>query len=324
MTIIVTGSVAYDYIMSFPGRFKDHILPEKIESLSVSFLVDSMRRERGGCAPNIAYTLRLLGQRPYIVAAVGQDFGDYRRWLEEQGIDISGIRVYEDDFTASFFVSTDLDNNQIATFYIGAMRRAAELSLHDVPLSDAALVVVSPNDPTAMVKYVRECKELGLPYMYDPSQQIVRLSGDELLEGVQGARVLVVNEYEFEMLKHKTGLEDEAIWERAQTTIITRGPRGSVIIEGDQRMEIPVVPPRRVAEPTGVGDAYRAGVIAGMMAGLPWEVAGRVGSLAATYVLEEYGTQNHHFTLEEFIARYRQVFGDAPELAKLVERAVMQ
>ena len=317
MTIVVTGSVAYDYIMSFPGRFKDHILPDKIDHLSVSFLVDSMRRERGGCAPNIAYTLRLLGARPYIVATVGQDFGDYRRWLEEQGIDTSGIRVYEDDFTASFFVSTDLDNNQIASFYTGAMRRAAELSLHDLDLADAALAIISPNDPAAMVKYVRECKDLDLPYVYDPSQQVIRLSGEELLEGIRGARLLVVNEYEFEMIKRKTGLDGETLFGMTQATIITCGERGSVIVEGDQRVEVPVATPRRIGEPTGVGDAYRAGIMVGMLAGLPWEITGRIGSLAATYVLEQYGTQSHSFTLDEFIERYRETFGDAPGLERL-------
>ncbi len=322
MTIVVTGSVAYDYIMSFPGRFKEHILPEKLDMLSVSFLVDSMRRQRGGCAPNIAYTLRLLGQRPCIMASVGQDFGDYQRWLEEQGIDTSGIRVYEDDFTASFFVSTDLDNNQIASFYTGAMRRAAELSFRDLSIADIELAVISPNDPTAMIKYVQECQELGIPYVYDPSQQIVRLSGSDLVEGARGARMLVVNEYEFEMIKNKTGLDEDELFALAQVTIITRGEHGSTIIEGGRRVDVPSAPPRQLGEPTGVGDAYRAGVIVGTLAGCSWEVAGRMGSLAATYVLEQHGTQSHRFTLNEFIERYRETFGDTPELAKLAARAV--
>lgn len=314
MTIVVTGSVAYDYIMSFPGRFKEHILPEKIDTLSVSFLVDSMRRERGGCAPNIAYSLRLLGERPCIMAAVGQDFGDYQRWLEEQGIDTSGIRVYPDDFTASFFVSTDLDNNQIASFYTGAMRWASELSFRDLDHVDIDLAVISPNDPAAMIKYVQECKELGIPYVYDPSQQIVRLEGKDLLEGARGARVLVVNEYEFEMIKNKTGLDERELLGLAETTIVTCGERGSRIFDRGEEIQIPVAPPRRVAEPTGVGDAYRAGIIVGMLARLPWEVAGRMGSLAATYVLEHYGTQSHRYTLSEFLDRYREVFGDASPL----------
>ncbi len=322
MTIVVTGSVAYDYIMSFPGRFKEHILPEKIDMLSVSFLVDSMRRQRGGCAPNIAYSLRLLGQRPCIMATVGQDFGDYRRWLEEQGIDTSGIRVYEDDFTASFFVSTDQDDNQIASFYTGAMRRAADLSFHSLNSAQVELAVISPNDPTAMVKYVQECKELGLPYVYDPSQQIIRLSGADLIEGARGARLLVVNEYEFEMIKNKTSLNDAALCELAQATIITCGERGSVIVEGGRQVRIPSVAPRQIGEPTGVGDAYRAGVIVGMLHRFPWEVAGRMGSLAATYALEQHGTQNHYFTLPEFVERYREVFGDAPELERLVTSSV--
>jgi adenosine kinase len=319
MTIVVTGSVAYDYIMSFPGRFKEHILPDKIDKLSVSFLVDSMRRQQGGCAPNIAYSLRLLGQRPCIMAAVGQDFGDYKHWLDEKGIDTSGIRTYEDDFTASFFVNTDLDNNQIASFYTGAMRQAAKLSFRDLSLESIDLAVISPNDPAAMVKYVGECKELGIPYVYDPSQQIIRLSGDDLIEGARGARLLVVNEYEFEMIKNKTGLDDSALCSLAQTTIITCGECGSQIVDNCRRFTVPVAPPRQVGEPTGVGDAYRAGVIVGMLAGFSWEVAGRMGSLAATYVLEQQGTLNHSYDLSEFAERYRHAFGLALEVDRLAK-----
>ncbi len=318
MTIVVTGSLAYDYIMSFPGYFKDHILPDKIEYLSVSFLVDSMRRQRGGCAGNIAYSLALLGLRPRIMGTVGQDFEDYRRWLEAQGVDTSGIVAFPDEFTASFFVSTDLASNQIASFYTGAMSRAASLSFKNQRLDDVELVVISPNDPRAMVAYARECQELGLPYLYDPSQQIVRLSGEELIEGTRGARLLVVNDYEFEMMKNKTGLSEEGLLALTPTVVITRGERGSTIIDQGRVIPIPIAPPVCAAEPTGVGDAYRAGLILGLIRGYPWEVAGRLGSLAATYALEQCGTQNHRFTLAEFVARYRQTFGDAPELQDLL------
>ncbi|MCD6290509.1 MAG: carbohydrate kinase family protein [Anaerolineae bacterium] len=283
--------------------------------------MDSIIRQRGGCAPNIAYSLRLLGQHPYIMATAGQDFGDYRRWLEEHDIDTSGIRVYEDDFTASFFVNTDLDGNQIASFYTGAMRRAAELSFHDLEIRHIALAVISPNDPAAMVKYARECKELGIPYLYDPSQQIIRLSGADLVEGARGARLLIVNEYESEMFKHKAELDDDAFFALAQTTIVTRGGQGSIIVDGDRRIEIPAAQPLRIAEPTGVGDAYRSGVIAGMLAGFSWDVAGRIGSLAAAYVLEQYGTQSHHYTLEEFAERYERAFGQALPWKRLIPEA---
>ena len=322
MSIVVTGSIAYDYIMSFPGYFKDHILPDKIEFLSVSFLVDSMRRQRGGCAGNIAYSLALLGVRPRIMGTVGQDFEDYRRFLEEKGVDTSGIVAFPDEFTASFFVSTDLASNQIASFYTGAMSRAATLSFRKQPLHDIELVVISPNDPGAMIAYARECQELGLAYLYDPSQQIIRLSGQELLDGMKGARLLVVNDYEFEMMKNKTGLSDEALIALTPTVVITRGERGSTIIDEGRTIEIPIAPPACAGEPTGVGDAYRAGLILGLIRGYPWEVAGRISSLAATYALECYGTQSHSFTLSEFTERYRTTFGDTPELQDLIAAAV--
>jgi adenosine kinase len=212
MTVLITGSIAYDYIMQFPGYFKEHILPEKIENISVSFLVDSMKKQRGGVATNIAYNLALLGERPQIMATVGQDFGEYRAWLDANGIDTSAIVEIPDEFTASFFVSTDRHQNQIASFYTGAMAHAHTLSFKcRTGDSKPALVVISPNDPRAMVQYARECKELGLAYIYDPSQQIIRLSGDELAEGVSGSMMTVVNDYEFEMLKNKTGWSDDQI-----------------------------------------------------------------------------------------------------------------
>jgi adenosine kinase len=322
VTIVVTGSIAYDYIMSFPGYFKDHILPDKIEVLSVSFLVDSLRRQRGGCAGNIAYSLALLGLRPCIMGTVGQDFGEYGQWLQAHGVDTSGIVAYDDEFTASFFVSTDLASNQIASFYTGAMSRAASLSFRGQPWLHVDLVVISPNDPGAMVAYARECQELGLPYLYDPSQQIIRLTGDELIAGTRGARLLVVNDYEFEMMKNKTGLRDDELIALTPTVVITRGEKGSTIIAGDKRIEIPVAPPAQAIEPTGVGDAYRAGLIVGYVRGYPWEVAGRIGSLAATYALEQHGPQNHCYTLPQFVARYRAAFGDVPELHDLLSLAV--
>ncbi len=310
MSVLVTGSIAYDYIMVFPGYFKDHILPDKIENISVSFLVDSMKKQRGGVATNIAYNLALLGERPRIMATVGQDFAEYRAWLERNGVDTSAIVEIPEDFTASFFVSTDLSQNQIASFYTGAMAHARELSFKEQARGDKIdLVVISPNDPSAMVQYVRECKELHLPYIYDPSQQIIRLSGQDLADGVRGSTMTVVNEYEFEMLKNKTGWGDAQVAEETQVLIITCGEKGSEIRIKGEKLNIPAVPARRQADPTGVGDAYRAGIIKGYLKQLSWPVIGRVGSLAATFVLEEYGTQNHRYTYGEFVARYREYFG---------------
>jgi adenosine kinase len=267
--------------------------------------------------------MALLGLRPRIMATVGRDFSEYRCWLEMHGVDTSSVIEFPEEFTGSFFVSTDLAHNQIASFYTGAMSRASTLSFKDQPREDIDLVIISPNDPRAMVQYARECRELNIPYIYDPSQQIIRLSGEELIEGTRGADMLIVNEYEYEMIKGKTRLGDEEIARLTPTVIITRGERGSTIITGERIIDIPPAPPRRVVEPTGVGDAYRAGIIAGLVHRFPWEMVGRLGSLAATYALEHPGTQNHSFTLEEFICRYQETFGEAPELAGWLDRLAL-
>ena len=315
MSVLITGSIAYDYIMVFPGYFKDYILPEKIENISVSFLVDSMKKQRGGVATNIAYNLALLGERPKIMATVGQDFADYRKWLDENGVDTSAIVEIKDDFTASFFVSTDGSQNQIAMFYTGAMAHAHTLSFKEHARDGVIdLVVISPNDPRAMVQYVRECKELRLPYIYDPSQQIIRLSGEELADGVRGSTMAVMNDYEFEMLKNKTGWDDARVAAETCALIVTRGENGSTIYVAGKQIDIPAIPARRNVDPTGVGDAYRAGVIKGYLKKMPWQTTGRIGSLAATYALEEHGTQNHRYDLGEFSQRYREAFGETPAL----------
>ncbi|MEA3377380.1 MAG: carbohydrate kinase family protein [Chloroflexota bacterium] len=318
MNVVVTGSIAYDYLMTFPGRFAEHILPDQIQRLSVSFLVDDMQKQRGGCAANIAYNLALLGERPRLMGTVGQDFAAYRAWLEGRGVDTSLVRTEEDLFTASFFVSTDQDGNQIANFYTGAMARARELSLQTLRDNRIDLVVISPNDPEAMVKYAAECQALSIPYLYDPSQQIVRLSGDELRQGLQGATLLVVNEYEFEMLREKTALSATQIQAApGQACIVTRGTEGSRIWTANRTYDIPPAIPPCIDDPTGVGDAYRAGVIKGLALGLPWDLIGRMGSVAATYALEQPGPQNHTYTVADFVSRFRTYFDDAGHLTAL-------
>jgi adenosine kinase len=319
--IIISGSIAFDYLMSFPGHFKEHILPDQISRLSVSFLVDSMEKRRGGVAPNIAYTLALLGARPTIIAAAGQDFGEYRAWLESHGVDTSAIVEIPHLFTASFFVNTDLDNNQIASFYTGAMAHARDLSLAQYVGEGADLVVVSPDDPQAMVKRVEECKTLAIPYVFDPSQQIIRLSATELAAGIDGCFLLITNQYEFEMIRDKTGWSERQILDRTGGLVTTRGEAGSRLSIGGQEYDIPVVPPHRIADPTGVGDAFRGGLLRGYSLGLPWDLAGRMGSLAATYVLEELGTQSHYYTRNEFVARFRQNFDDGGALDLLLAEA---
>lgn len=317
MKIVVTGSIAYDYLMFFPGKFTDSLIADQLESVSLSFLVDSLKRQRGGTAPNIAYTLALLGGNPTIMATAGQDFSDYRAWLEAQGVDTSAIIEIEDDYCASFFVNTDQDHNQIASFYTGAMAHAGRLSFAQ-HAADTDLAIISPNDPTAMRNHAQECKDQGIRYIYDPSQQAARISGDDLRHGLEGCYLLTVNEYEYRLIQEKTGLTPEQIMDRVGGLLVTKGSKGSTLIVDGETYEIPTATPEQVVEPTGAGDAYRAGLMRGIQLGLPWPVAGRIGALAATYVLEQVGTQNHNFTIDSFIARYRQVFGDEEALSLLL------
>lgn len=317
MQVVITGSIAFDYLMSFPGKFADHLLADKLHKVSVSFLVDSLRRLPGGVAPNIAYTNALLGGHPKIMATAGQDFEEYRLWLENHGVDTSGVMVIEDDYCASFFVNTDEDLNQIASFYTGAMAYADQLSFAR-NAADAELAIISPNDPMAMVAYVSECKSLDLPYIYDPSQQIIRLSGEQLRDGLAGCVMLTVNEYELYMIQEKTGLSEEDILSLAGGILTTKGENGSQIRIDQQIYDIPAVPPQEVVEPTGAGDAFRGGLLRGIQLGLPWEVAGRMGALASTYVLENIGPQGHYYTPAEFVDRYRQVFDDKDALEQLL------
>jgi adenosine kinase len=317
MNITITGSIAFDYLMSFPGRFADNILADKLENISLSFLVESLKRQRGGTAPNIAYTLALLNGRPKVMATAGQDFDEYRTWLETQGVDTSGIVQIADDYCASFFVNTDRDQNQIASFYTGAMAYAAQLSYAEYA-PETQLTIISPNDPGAMKKYVTECKRLGIPYIYDPSQQTIRLSGEDLQYGFEGCRLLTVNEYELSLIEQKTGLSEEEILARVGGLLVTKAEKGALLCIDGEEHHLPTVRPRQIVEPTGAGDAFRAGLMRGMQLELPWFVAGRMGALCATYVLEHLGTQRHHFTREEFVTRYRQHFDDEGTLDVLL------
>jgi adenosine kinase len=277
-----------------------------MDRLSLSFLVDSMDKRRGGCAPNIAYTLALLGEQPCLMATAGEDFSDYRHWLEAAGVNTRHVRQIPGKFTASFFCSTDQHNNQIASFYTGAMAHAAELSFRDVGQCD--LAIIAPNDPEAMVQYAAECRTLGIRFIFDPGQQCARMSGEELADGLKGAAILICNDYEFELLKQKTGLDATALLAQVEILIITRGARGSSVVSGDGSTDIPAVAPRRIVDPTGVGDAFRGGLMKGLALGLPSHTAARLGSVAATYALEHLGGQSHAYTLGEFMARYGEHF----------------
>ncbi len=307
MSIVVTGSIAFDYLMSFPGKFTEHFLPEHMQRVSLSFLVDSMDKRRGGCAPNIAYTLALLGERPRLMGTAGQDFDDYRRWLEAAGVDTSLVKQVPDKFTASFFCSTDIESNQIASFYTGAMANAAELSFRTA--GDCRMAIVSPNDPGAMLQYAEECRTLGIPYIWDPGQQCARMSGDELRAGLEGAAIVISNDYEFELIRQKTGYDEAAVLARAGALIVTRGEQGCTIRESDRVATVPAVPPHRIVDPTGVGDAFRGGLLKGLAMNADLETSCRLGSVAATYALEHLGGQSHAYTWNEFQDRYAAHFG---------------
>jgi len=313
LDILLTGSVAYDYLMTFPGLFKEQILPERLESISLSFLVESMSRQRGGVAPNIAYTMALLGARPRVMATVGEDFEEYRAWLEVKGVDTSLMQVVPGVFTASFFATTDQANAQIASFYPGAMGHARSQSLTELP-SKPELVLVSPNEPGAMTKFAAEARELGIPYLYDPSQQVLRLEGNELARDMEGAHFLFCNDYEFGLISKKTGWSLDQILEHVKVLVITRGKDGADLYAGNDTVHIPTVPEREIVDPTGVGDAFRGGFLAGYSRGFDWKLCGEIGSLAAVYCLEQNGPQSHAYTREEFVERFREHFDDGGKL----------
>ena len=307
MKLIVTGSIAFDYLMQFPGKFTEHILSEHLQRVSLSFLVDSMDKRRGGCAPNIAYTLALLGERPCLVATAGQDFKEYDEWLQAAGVDTSHVHHVADKFTASFFCSTDTENNQIASFYIGAMANASELSLRTI--HEPGLIIISPNDPGAMVQYAEECRAMGVPFIFDPGQQCARLSGDELRDGIKGARLVICNDYEFELVRQKTGMDEQQVLQQTSALVITRGEDGCSVYDTAKRVDVPAMTPHRIVDPTGVGDAFRGGLMKGMAVGKSLEECAQMGTVAATFALEHLGGQSHAYTIKEFTDRYAEHFG---------------
>jgi adenosine kinase len=313
MKIVVTGSIAFDYLMSFPGLFTEHFLPEHMGRVSLSFLVDTMDKRRGGCAPNIAYTLALLGERPLLMATAGEDFTEYRAWLEATGVDTSLTSQMQGKFCASFFCSTDQANNQIASFYTGAMADAGQLSFRTV--RDCGLAIVAPNDPGAMIQYAEECRAMKIPYIFDPGQQCARMSGDELRAGVIGATYVIVNDYELELLRQKTGLGEGDLLKHSKALFVTRGENGSSVITKDHHADVAAVEPHRIVDPTGVGDAYRGGLMKGLALDLPYVLCARMGSVAATYALEHLGGLSHAYTIDEFRARYEEHFGQWPVAA---------
>ncbi len=309
MTVVATGSIAFDYILTFNGHFGDHILQDKKHVLNLSFLVESMERRRGGVAANYAYTLALLGQPAAILATAGADAADYRAWLEGKGIDCRGLRLLADEHTATGFTTTDLDANQLTGYYGGAMNRAGSLGLADTVPQPTA-VIVGPNSPEAMFRLVRECRERGLRWVFDPAHQLPHLSREDLESGASGAWILIGNDYELELIQQRTGRDIPGLLELCAMVVTTRGREGSRISTGEREVEIPPAPANHEVDAVGAGDAYRAGLVAGLLRDLPLEQAGRVASLAACYVVEQTGTVEHAYSLPDFAGRYQASFGE--------------
>jgi adenosine kinase len=310
MTILVSGSLALDHIMVFPDRFKDHILPDKLHILNVAFNIESLETHFGGTAGNIAYHLRLLGEDPLILASVGHDFGPYAEWLDRRGIRRDGIRVLSDVRTAQGFVTTDLDDNQIWAFYEGAMGRAHEARLADVP-GEFDLAIVSADGRRAMIEHARELKRRGVPTFVDPSHGLPLLGRDDLVEMLDGAAAYVVNDYEWSLTLDKTGLGEAEVARRCAAIVITQGEKGSTILTGGRCYEIPPVRAERVVDPTACGDAYRAGLLFGRARGCGWDVAGRMGSLLGSLQVGIRGAQNLDLDAEDFRTLYQRAFGSS-------------
>ena len=310
MAALICGSLAYDTIMVFPDQFKNHILPDKVHILNVSFLVPRMRREFGGCAGNIAYNLKLLGDDPIPMATVGQDFGPYRAHLENCGIRLDQVRVFEDQFTPQCFITTDLDNNQITAFHPGAMSSSHENHVRDVP--GVTFGIVAPDGREAMLQHVDEFAARRVPFIFDPGQAMPLFDGAEFRSMIEKSTHVIVNDYESQLLQARTGWRADEIAARVDSYIVTHGPRGSVIhLRDGGTVEIPPARERRVVDPTGCGDAYRAGLIFALMRGMDWPTVGRVASLMGALKVEHPGTQNQRFDRERFAAEFAQQFGYA-------------
>ena len=304
MNIIVSGSLAYDRIMDFPGHFSDHILPEKIHILNVCFQVNGMREKFGGTAGNIAYALSLVGEKPTISAAIGHDYQRYFDWMAKNGILTDGIKIIKDEFTAGAYITTDLADNQITGFNPGAMKYSSSLDFDKLNPEDT-IAIISPGNLEDMVNYPRICKQRGIGYIFDPGQSLPVLAAGDVAEAIDGCRILISNDYELEMIMNKTALDKKDLIRRAGTVIVTLGEKGSQIITAKGEINIPVVKPRTVEVPTGAGDAYRGGLISGLVWGKDIEQSARIGSVCASFAVECYGTQEYRFSPEEFEERLK-------------------
>jgi adenosine kinase len=309
MPALICGSFAYDTIMVFQDHFKNHILPDKVHILNVSFQVPTMRREFGGCAGNIAYNLKLLGGEPLPLGTVGKDFGPYAEWMDKLGIDRAHIKVCEDTYTAQAFITTDMADNQITAFHPGAMNRSQEVAVSRA--SGARLGIVAPDGREGMLSHARQFREAGIPFIFAPGQGMPLFNGADLLGFLEQADYVTLNDYEAELMQERTGQTLDVLAKKVRALIVTLGAQGSRVYSDGKIIDIPAARPRAVKDPTGCGDAYRAGLLHGLLSNLGWETTGRIASLMGAIKIEHPGTQNHRFTRAEFEARYKESFGRA-------------
>lgn len=309
MKIFVYGSMAYDRIMDFPGRFADHILPNKIHILNVCFTVNSLVEKFGGTAGNIAYTLRLLEEKPIIIATIGKDYHSYFEWLKKNDIPTEGIKIIEEEYTASAYITTDKSDNQITGFNPGAMKYPSNYDFNEA-IPEKSICIIAPGNIQDMKRYAEILRTKGVAYICDPGQSITQWNGDELRDWINGSFILISNDYEMELIMKVTGLDKKGLLTLTKTIITTLGEKGSIVSNHDHDIFIPAAKVSDIIDPTGAGDAYRAGLLKGIVMGKDIETSAKIGAICAAYAVERYGTQEHSFSYEEFLTRYRDNFGD--------------
>jgi len=309
MNIYISGSMAYDRIMDFPGKFSDYILPDKIHVLNVCFNVNGLVEKFGGTAGNIAFSLSLLNEKPFIIAAIGKDYRNYFEWLQKNNISVDGIKIIPEEFTAGAYITTDMSDNQITGFNPGAMKYTSGYNLAKAK-PNGSIVLIAPGNIEDMTGHARTCRDRKIPYICDPGQSLTKWDKQTLIEWLDGALLLITNDYELEVIMKITGLDNKGLLALAGTIITTLGEKGSVIVSGDSEVPVPAAKAGKVVDPTGAGDAYRAGLLKGIVSGKDLPTAAKIGAVAAVYAIEKYGTQEHRFTYDEFAERYRNNFGE--------------
>lgn len=305
--IIVAGSLSFDFVMNFPGKFGDHIMPDKIHVLDLSFLTEKLSKNFGGTAANIAYNLALFGERPAIFAPAGKDFSPYKRFLKKSGVETRYIKIYKNDFTSNYFAIVDQSDSQLGGFYSGAMTKTTSLSLKNIKKS-IDFMIISPTDPKAMFKFALECQELKIPYLFDPGMQLPRLKKTQLLKGINGARILIGNDYEISLIEKKLGRGKKVLLKKEMILITTLAEKGSIIETRNRKVKILPAKPLNTSDPVGAGDAYRAGFMVGFLRDFDLKTCGQMGSVCAAYTVEKYGTTTHRFTKKQFCDRYKHNF----------------